>query len=378
MASIKQEVKMKRLLLILAMVLAVWAFGNICYATDYTQDPYCQGAWLFEEGVGVTVEDSSAYCNTGAFQNEGNPAWSTETPGAFSNYCADFDGGNDVVNVGSDSSLDDVNTFTYVAWIKPEGTPGYSIGYIFCKGHGSGINKGIRDNDIGSGDQDQLRAHVDADTTDAATYSPRHAIADGAWYHLAVTYDDTGDRYLRVYLDGVEVTESGQAAGIVSGDSGHSLLLGNNATYGFYAFNGKLDEMALFSRILSAAEINDIMNNGLKGSGGSASPPQSGDMPQTIRFQANLQDYNADPLEGTFAMDFRLYDTDIGGTPLWQEIQPSVLIEAGFLDVKLGSVTAFNLPFDKQYWLGVEIESDGEMTPRFELTTVPYTFKVVQ
>lgn len=97
-------------------------------------------------------------------------------------------------------------------------------------------------------------------------------------------------------------------------------------------------------------------------------------LPRLIRFQARLGDAEEVPLDGTFTLTFRLYDTDTGGVPIWEEVQQNVFVEEGILDVELGSVTALELPFDRQYWLGVEVESDGEMTPRFKFTAVPYSF----
>lgn len=102
--------------------------------------------------------------------------------------------------------------------------------------------------------------------------------------------------------------------------------------------------------------------------------PSSGGVPHLMRFQGNLGDADEQPLNGIFTLTFRIYDAETGGTPLWEEVQENIDIEKGFLDILLGSVTSLDLPFDKQYWLGVEVESDGEMTPRFKLTTVPYSF----
>lgn len=102
------------------------------------------------------------------------------------------------------------------------------------------------------------------------------------------------------------------------------------------------------------------------------------DFPNTLRFQAKLGDAAETPLDGVFNLIFRLYDVDTAGTPLWEEIQQGIDVVGGILDVELGSVTTLDLPFDVQYWLGVEVESDGEMTPRFKLTSVPYSFSNVQ
>lgn len=96
--------------------------------------------------------------------------------------------------------------------------------------------------------------------------------------------------------------------------------------------------------------------------------------PNLIRFQGKLRSLEGLPLNGMYSLAFALYDIDVDADPLWREVQEDINIEDGLLDVELGSMTTLDLPFDKQYWLGVEVESDGEMTPRFKLTSVPYSF----
>ena len=100
-----------------------------------------------------------------------------------------------------------------------------------------------------------------------------------------------------------------------------------------------------------------------------------GPVQKILRFQAKLSNTQATLLNGTYTLTFRLYDVETTGLPIWEEIQQDIFVEEGSLDVELGSETALNLAFDKQYWLSVEVESDGEMTPRFKLTTVPYSFR---
>ncbi|PIQ89931.1 MAG: hypothetical protein COV72_00460 [Candidatus Omnitrophica bacterium CG11_big_fil_rev_8_21_14_0_20_42_13] len=97
----------------------------------------------------------------------------------------------------------------------------------------------------------------------------------------------------------------------------------------------------------------------------------------TIRFQAKLGDAQEIPIDGALNLIFRLYEKDNGGNPIWEEIHPATSVQNGILDLELGSITPFNLPFDMQYWLGVEIESDGEMTPRFKLSSAPYAFNKI-
>jgi len=100
-------------------------------------------------------------------------------------------------------------------------------------------------------------------------------------------------------------------------------------------------------------------------------------IPRLVRFQGTLGNAEGIPLDGTYDITFRLYDAPEPGTTtaLWEEVREgtqAVYVKDGLLDVELGSVTELDLPFDKQYWLGIQISPDDEMTPRFKLTSVPY------
>lgn len=101
-------------------------------------------------------------------------------------------------------------------------------------------------------------------------------------------------------------------------------------------------------------------------------------IPRIISFKGNLKDINGMPINGTRQMIFKIYDRATLGTPLWQETQSNVNIEDGIFSAELGSVNPIKLPFDKQYYLGVKVGTDNEMTPRFKLTTVPYAFRSEQ
>jgi hypothetical protein len=97
-------------------------------------------------------------------------------------------------------------------------------------------------------------------------------------------------------------------------------------------------------------------------------------VPHLIRFQGVLKDSVGTPLDESKTITFKIYNTEEGGTELWQETQTEVDITDGLLDVELGIVEALDLSFDEQYWLGVTVQGDTEMTPRFKLTSVPYSF----
>ena len=92
--------------------------------------------------------------------------------------------------------------------------------------------------------------------------------------------------------------------------------------------------------------------------------------PQTINFQGYLTDAAGAPLTGTYSMTFKLYTSETGGTAVWTETQPTVTVTNGVYNVRLGSVTPITLSTPTQYYLGVTVGADAEMTPRTTLSSV--------
>ena len=100
--------------------------------------------------------------------------------------------------------------------------------------------------------------------------------------------------------------------------------------------------------------------------------------PQTISYQGYLTSSSGTPVNSPPALSvvFSLYDVATGGTALWSETQ-SVMVVNGLYSVVLGNITQLTLPFNTQYYLGVKVGSDAEMTPRAALTMVPYAFRAL-
>jgi hypothetical protein len=108
------------------------------------------------------------------------------------------------------------------------------------------------------GGQWNFRAHVGS--TGGYHYfngaTPLHA---GVWYHAAMTYDGA---FLKLYVNGV-LDGTLAATGPITVTT-HPLLFGGHAD-GPWSFNGLVDEVTLYNRALSAAEIVAIYNAGAAG-----------------------------------------------------------------------------------------------------------------
>ena len=98
-------------------------------------------------------------------------------------------------------------------------------------------------------------------------------------------------------------------------------------------------------------------------------------VPHLIRYQGVLVDTQQAPLEGPYTLTFRMYDAATGGTKVWEETQTNVPLSKGQFSVLLGQVTPLELAFDKDLWLSVEVNHDGEMSPRQQLSSVPYAYR---
>ncbi len=96
-------------------------------------------------------------------------------------------------------------------------------------------------------------------------------------------------------------------------------------------------------------------------------------VPQKVNYQGYLTDASTGiPVNGTVQMTFSIYDLSSGGIALWTETQ-AVPVNQGVYSVIFGSdpLNPLGLSFNTQYYLGVEVEADGEMLPRLPLASAP-------
>jgi len=100
-----------------------------------------------------------------------------------------------------------------------------------------------------------------------------------------------------------------------------------------------------------------------------------------INFQGKLVNTDGTNVtNGNYTVIFSIYDHPTTGSPtsgyLWKETQ-TVSVTDGIFRVMLGSSTAFPANFNFNWsglYLGMKVNADNEMTPRVEMTAVPYAF----
>jgi hypothetical protein len=101
-------------------------------------------------------------------------------------------------------------------------------------------------------------------------------------------------------------------------------------------------------------------------------PIAAADVPKTFTYQGVLMDDHGDPLpDREYLVQFRLFDRATLGNELWHEDQ-TIFTYEGLFSTTLGEVQTLDLPFDRTYWLEMELSGEHPMEPRVQLTAVPY------
>lgn len=81
--------------------------------------------------------------------------------------------------------------------------------------------------------------------------------------------------------------------------------------------------------------------------------------------------------DGEYALKFRIYNVETGGTPIWEETQSTVDVTGGIYSAILGAVTPLNIAFNEPYFVSVTVGSGTEMVPRIPLTSAPYALSLI-
>jgi len=102
-------------------------------------------------------------------------------------------------------------------------------------------------------------------------------------------------------------------------------------------------------------------------------------IPQMISFQGILTDDVGTPIANdTRSVEFRIWDAPAGISSKWVETQTVSTNAQGSFNVLLGSITPITDSVFRQpnRWLSIKVETDPEMTPRRQIVSVGYSYRV--
>lgn len=221
------------------------------------------GEWSFEEGVGTTVHDASNNAYDGTLNNMSSTSW---VDGNIGNgefgKALEFDGTDDYVEILSDGTGKfDYQSFTIAAWFKSDTDPDTASQVIWsydATAHSTPYySQHIRLGGVG-GMSDEICFFWN-------NGSIHHGVlANGAltgrlseWHHIAVTFEYGSQK---LYLDGECIASESYEDTINYYPQEVWIGKGNFGGY----FNGMIDDVKFYKRVLSASEIKGFMHNKLE------------------------------------------------------------------------------------------------------------------
>src|SRR5262249_2086405 len=216
-------------------------------------------AYAFNEGTGTTTADASGSGVTGTLQGA---VWTTA--GKNGNALS-FDGTSSYVDLGRPSILNWTGSMTWESWVYVPSNP-VDDGQIVAL---SDDNSGWQ---LKTTPDTGPRTFAIAISADGASHTQRDSktvVQPNAWYHVAGVYNAT-EQTLDIFVngvvdDGVLTNPIGARSSIPSVQVLPPASVNANIgrrTGGYY-FNGVIDDVRVYSRALSQAEIQADMNTGV-------------------------------------------------------------------------------------------------------------------
>ena len=210
--------------------------------------------WGFDEGKGGTIKDSVSGI---AGKIEGQVSWIKGKHGTALKFA---DNGSGIVKVDVDPKLNFGDDFSVVFWarttqVRAKNANWWMGGWIINKDLGG--QEDVNDWDIANVDGHLVFVTGNPETDKDDLLVSTDPIDDGKWHHYALSrVKKSGLNTL--YVDGVKNISEEKGPGFhVSNQT--AMTIGGHPNAAAHAFAGALDDMAIFTRVITEAEINTII-----------------------------------------------------------------------------------------------------------------------
>jgi prepilin-type N-terminal cleavage/methylation domain-containing protein len=213
------------------------------------------GYWPMDEGSGAIALDQSGNGNTGAWSGTQSSPSSTYYLAGKVGTAGYFNGSNDKVSVPSIAAFNNFGTgdFSVAFWMDPQGSwSGTTQAMVGQKLSDTAPGFQIYHD---SGDTTQIRLRMgDASGDGGDTKSTVGSVSTGQWTFV-VAMRQSGVGY--IYINGVQNASTSNSKNISGGSANFNIGYGD--TWNSY-YTGYLDDVRVYSRALSSAEIAAMYN----------------------------------------------------------------------------------------------------------------------
>ena len=208
--------------------------------------------WKFDEGMLQMTADSSGHGNTGTLSGGGLPDW---TPGGApipgNLFSLTFDGVDDYVALKDNLAPVLGGTSTLSCWIKTTQT---GANNSFDAPGITGVEQGGGSNDIFWGFID-ASGFIGLRPGSGRTVKSAAAINDNMWHNVVMTRD-AGNGRIQIFVDGkLAKADDGMQTGP---KSTAFAALGRITDSSKPYFKGQLDDVRIWDRVLSPAEVTAV------------------------------------------------------------------------------------------------------------------------
>lgn len=243
------------------------------------------------------ANDSTKYAHHGIVRG----ATPTANRFGINNSAYSFNGISNYISLGNKSLLKP-NKATISMWVKPNSIStsgyGYQLNPLFVTGNTNSPGNMCEAYFMGISTNGNTKFH-------SSSWNPSPSVSSGgfanqsfslnAWHHMTTTFDNDS---LKIYINGVldKSFYKGFATNYSTIDSIIIAYSGNNTNNQRW-FNGSIDDIKMFNRVLTAAEVQNLYSKPFTCSCTSSPPPSDCDTSQLntgkvlhLDFNGNTQD----------------------------------------------------------------------------------------
>lgn len=230
-------------------ILAMYRSGEV--VRKNVSNTGLMGWWSFDEGTSTIAHDVSGNKKDGTLTNFASPPWVTGKYGK----AITFDGVDDYVGVGNMGAFPTQGTISF--WMNPAVVENYRNPFTTNL---NGTNAGIRFEEyttVAPYGGFNVVIGNDGGTYAGVTYLPSSVLIPNRWYHVILAWN-TGTNTITGYLNGSLAFNTSHSLWPTTMPS---VAIGNGFSAARY-WQGKMDEVRIYNRTLSAQEAMTLYSQG--------------------------------------------------------------------------------------------------------------------